>query len=360
MPLYLLDMDTVTQMALGAVIGQAVGHKKLGYKAALYGALGGLIPDLDVLATRFLGPYGTWQYHRHITHSLFFAPVVAPLLASLAWRAHKKVKGHYKTYLWVFLLSIFTHPLLDTLTVYGTMLLAPFSNERFTVSAVSIIDPIYTFILFASLLLPISKRFRAHTGKIALTALMLSTVFLAYCLHQNTKAEKIVAAQLAEQNIKADKVSVYTTIFQPHLRRAVVRQTVEDRELLRVGFVSSLNPQPIVWACQWQDRQAFQDMVFQTEGGRVFDWFADHELSFVRLDNRLVVMDARYGTPGPSVFGFWGLEFTLQGELIDVNQEPVFVRTPRDATKEAISELFKASYGLPNNFLLKENQDCPA
>lgn len=347
-------MDTVTQMALGAVIGQAIGYKKLGWKAPVYGAIGGLIPDLDVLYTDYFGPYGSWQYHRHVTHSLFFAPLVAPLLGWLTWAIHKKIPGHYLTYLWIWFFAIFTHPLLDTLTVYGTQLLSPFSDHRFTISAVSIIDPIYTIPLLIALLLP---RRMAQRG--ATIVLVITTLFLGYCWHLNNKAEDIALQQIAAQNITPTNVSVYTTVFQPFLRRVVVREDIGGTEWIRAGFVSTLNPQPIKWACLKQNGGRYRDMVTQTTGGRLFDWFADGELSFVREGNRITVMDARYGTPGESVFGFWGLEFTLNGDVIDVNQEPAFIRAPRDVTSEALSGLFRASYGLPNDFLLKEDLNCP-
>lgn len=347
-------MDTITQMALGAVIGQAIGYKKLGWNAPVYGAIGGLIPDLDVLYTDYFGPYGTWQYHRHITHSLFFAPLVAPLLGWLTWSIHKKVPGHYLTYAFIWFLAIITHPLLDTLTVYGTMLLAPFSNERFTVSAVSIIDPIYTIPLLIALLLP---RRMAQRG--AAIALVVTTLFLGYCWHLNNKAEDIALTQIAEQNIQPEKVSVYTTIFQPYLRRVVVRENIDGAEWLRVGFVSTWNPQPIKWACLKQNGSTHKDTILKTEGGRLFDWFADGELSYVAHNGTVTVMDARYGTPGPSVFGFWGLEFALDRGIVDVERAPAFVRAPRDVTREALTGLFRAAYGLPNDFLLKEDLDCP-
>lgn len=352
-------MDTITQMALGAVIGQAVGYKKLGWKAPVYGAIGGLIPDLDVLYTDYFGPYGSWQYHRHVTHSLFFAPLVAPLLGWLTWAAHKKIPGHYMTYMWIWFLSIITHPLLDTLTVYGTQLLAPFSDKRFTVSAVSIIDPIYTLPLFIALLFAMIPRWRRYATRSAVIILALTTLFLGYCWHLNNKAEDIALKQIAEQGITPTKVSVYTTIFQPYLRRVVVRENIQGTEWLRAGFVSTWNPHPIKWACLKQNGGSYRDMIMQTEGGRLFDWFADGELSFARDGNRLIVMDARYGTPGASVFGFWGLEFALNGNVVDVNQEPAFIRAPRDVTRAALDGLFRAAYGLPNDFLPKEDINCP-
>ncbi|NND88620.1 MAG: metal-dependent hydrolase, partial [Flavobacteriaceae bacterium] len=43
-------MDSLTQIVLGASVGEAVLGKKIGNKAIWYGAIGGTIPDLDVAA----------------------------------------------------------------------------------------------------------------------------------------------------------------------------------------------------------------------------------------------------------------------------------------------------------------------
>ena len=46
-------MDSITQIVLGAAVGQAVMGKKLGNRAMMWGAIGGTIPDLDVVANFF-------------------------------------------------------------------------------------------------------------------------------------------------------------------------------------------------------------------------------------------------------------------------------------------------------------------
>ena len=43
-------MDTATQALLGAVVGQAGFSHKLGRRALIWGAVGGLLPDLDVFS----------------------------------------------------------------------------------------------------------------------------------------------------------------------------------------------------------------------------------------------------------------------------------------------------------------------
>jgi len=46
-------MDSLTQIVLGAAVAEAVGGKKLGNKAPLWGAIAGTIPDLDVFLRFF-------------------------------------------------------------------------------------------------------------------------------------------------------------------------------------------------------------------------------------------------------------------------------------------------------------------
>ena len=42
-------MDSITQIVLGAACGEIALGKKIGNKAILFGAIGGTIPDLDVI-----------------------------------------------------------------------------------------------------------------------------------------------------------------------------------------------------------------------------------------------------------------------------------------------------------------------
>ena len=46
-------MDSLTQIVLGAAVGEAVLGKKVGNKAMMWGAIAGTIPDLDVLSKLF-------------------------------------------------------------------------------------------------------------------------------------------------------------------------------------------------------------------------------------------------------------------------------------------------------------------
>ena len=74
-------MDSLTQIVLGAAVGEAALGKKVGNKAMVWGAIAGTIPDLDVLSGLFLNDLESLLFHRGITHSIFFAMVMAPILA---------------------------------------------------------------------------------------------------------------------------------------------------------------------------------------------------------------------------------------------------------------------------------------
>lgn len=150
-------MDSLTQIVLGAAVGEAVAGRKMGAKAALWGAIGGTIPDLDVFFRSFYHPFDAALVHRGFSHSLLFALLAGPALGWLFNRIYKR-KYEQKTWIWLWFLAIVTHPLLDIFTNYGTQFLWPF-KWRITFNTVFVIDPLYTvpFLIFLLMAL-FSKR----------------------------------------------------------------------------------------------------------------------------------------------------------------------------------------------------------
>jgi inner membrane protein len=135
-------MDSLTQIVLGAAMGEAVAGRKIGAKAALWGAIGGTIPDLDVFLRFFYDPLDAALVHRGFSHSLVFALLAGPMLG---WLSHKLSKEKFTLNMWTLLwfFSIVTHPLLDIFTNYGTQFFWPFS-PRISFNSVFVIDPLYT------------------------------------------------------------------------------------------------------------------------------------------------------------------------------------------------------------------------
>lgn len=351
-------MDTLTQIVLGACIGQAIGYKKLGAKAMVFGGLGGLIPDLDVMLTPLMGEHATWKYHRHFTHALWFGPVLGSVIGWGLWRLYGRQIGHLWPWLTVMVLSIFTHPILDFFTIYGTQLLAPFSNYRFEIPAVSIIDPIYTLPLLIVLVLVFFKRFKPYAQQMAVVALVFTTSFLMFGWYQNFRAEDIAAAQLKEQNIAYQRLESFTTIFQPFLRRIVVTEA----NGVRVGFVSTFKPQKIYWSCRKNIDDKIIQAILATNDAQVFQWFTGDRLSFSKSNNpnQIKVSDLRYGFEGDSLFGWWGQIFNIsqnsEGQLTAKYLAPLSI--DRNAGFDAIKNLFRAAYGMDNNLLNKHDKNC--
>ncbi|MEM1323695.1 MAG: metal-dependent hydrolase [Bacteroidota bacterium] len=87
-------MDSLTQITLGAAVGEVVLGRKAGNRALLYGAIGGTVPDLDVIANLFTDEMTALALHRGLSHSVFFA-CTAPI--ALGWLTHKLYSsGLYK------------------------------------------------------------------------------------------------------------------------------------------------------------------------------------------------------------------------------------------------------------------------
>lgn len=79
-------MDSLTQIVLGAAVGEIALGKKIGNRALIWGAIGGTIPDLDVIANSFMDPIESLAFHRGITHSIFFSVVGGALFG---WLVHR-------------------------------------------------------------------------------------------------------------------------------------------------------------------------------------------------------------------------------------------------------------------------------
>ncbi len=69
-------MDSLTQIALGAAVGEAVLGKKVGNKAVLWGAVAATIPDLDVIPGSFMDAVAGLDFHRGLSHSILFCLIL--------------------------------------------------------------------------------------------------------------------------------------------------------------------------------------------------------------------------------------------------------------------------------------------
>jgi inner membrane protein len=133
-------VDFVTHAAVGALVGRAVAPRDAepsrARRAALVGALVSVAPDADHVL-EWVDAEAYLVNHRTATHSVVV--LGAAVLVVAIWggenRARRAVLGG---------LALASHLLLDVLTPFGTMLLWPFSDERYAADVLPIVCPWFT------------------------------------------------------------------------------------------------------------------------------------------------------------------------------------------------------------------------
>lgn len=264
-------MDSLTQITLGAAVGEVVLGKKIGNRALLWGAVGGTIPDLDVLSAFFVSEINELAYHRGFSHSIVFAILGAFIFGWLIERMYKSTFHKYwaclgwfaiplgillflyrifdvtsfsaigllvlipmvyflhKTYFvnkrslpeasvrdwqWLFFWSLFTHPLLDCFTTYGTQLFQPFSDYRVAFNAISVADPIYT-VPFLALVIILSwfTRQKPIRRTLAWSGIIVSSFYLAFTVFNKSRVNAIWQNSLQSQNINYSRYMTSPTIL---------------------------------------------------------------------------------------------------------------------------------------------------
>ena len=109
-------MDSLTQIILGAAVGEITLGKKIGNRAMIWGGIGGTIPDLDVLANGFMDSIDALAFHRGISHSLFFSVVGG---AFFAWLVHNLYRHNWhKSWPYKILVALINVAIVISLT-YG-------------------------------------------------------------------------------------------------------------------------------------------------------------------------------------------------------------------------------------------------
>ncbi len=195
-------MDSLTQIVLGASVGEAVAGKKIGNKAMLWGAVAGTIPDLDVLLEPYLDMVAYLATHRGFSHSFTFAILCAPLFAWLLTRIYPQGKAGFRDWWLLFFLGFVTHYLLDAFTTWGTQLFSPFSSYRVAFYSIFVIDPLYTLPFLALLLIAaFYPRRSSRRRTLNYLGLSLSTLYLGVTVVNKQLANSAFEKGLAFKNI---------------------------------------------------------------------------------------------------------------------------------------------------------------
>ena len=222
-------MDSITQIVLGAACGEIALGKKIGNKAILFGAIGGTIPDLDVLIGSLYYPneIDSLAFHRGFMHSIIFAILGAFLFGFISSKAYdygplRKGTTNLKDWIWLFFLSIFTHPILDSFTPYGTQLFLPFSDHRVAFNNIAVADPLYTLpFLLCIIIAMFFNRKNPTRRRWTKAGLYLSSAYMIFTIGNKLHVNHIFKKSFQKANINYSKFSAQPTILNNILWYAV-------------------------------------------------------------------------------------------------------------------------------------------
>jgi inner membrane protein len=352
-------MEPVTQGLLGAAVAQAGWRHRIGRRALLWGALVGMLPDLDVIFVGLHNGFGEFLYHRGTSHSLWFGFVVGPLIGAWLWRRSGR-QHSFATWAGLCIAALVTHPLLDAFTPYGTQLLAPFDRTRFAWQGIAIIDPAYTAILAVAVAIGVWRGVGARTARnAALAALALSTAYLFYGIWLNDRAEDRVRAELRAEGLEPQVVRVYPTFLQTFLRRVVAR----GPDGVRVGLHTPFGDGRPYWEGGFSliEPGAMERDLLASWEGRTFTWFAMQETVTHRQrlpggTTLVSVEDLRYSLPGdPPNRGLWGIRARYDGRGERIGEVQRYSRRRSGRIAPLLWVMWRATWGDYSGMLVEPN-----
>lgn len=297
-------MDLLTHAAVGAAGATAIARRPEARAAALAGALGGLLPDADILIRTDADPLLALEFHRHFTHSLAFAPVGAAVAAGLAWWLLRRRLPFARVYLYC-LMGYILSPLLDACTSYGTHLLWPFADRPVAWNIVSVIDPLITLAVVVPLLIALLRR----SPGFARAAMAAGLAGLAIGMLQHERAERLARELAASRGHAPERLIVKPTLANMVLWRSVYLHDGRfHADAVRAGLPGSERVYPGESALR-VDPDRDLDL---PPGSRLradlarFERFADGMMVRHPAEPRMIG-DARYSMLPTSIEPLWGI-----------------------------------------------------
>lgn len=300
-------MDPLTQGLLGGAAAYVVCGRRLGPRALLIGAAGGVLPDADVFIRSASDPLLAVEMHRQFTHALAFIPI-GGFIAALPWIVRKKHRALWKPIVGAAIVGYATHGPLDACTTYGTQLLWPFSNARVAWDAISVIDPIFTLLLLFGIIAAAVRR----TSWPATIALGLCLLYLLAGGVQLERASRVQEQLAATRGHSIARGKVFPTIGNNLVWRSLYRsgeRLYVDR--IRVPWFGEphFSPGTSVRSVDENDLAADERSVPRVvEDFRRFQWFSDGWLAR-DADDPSVIGDVRYSMRTDAFDAIWGIRF---------------------------------------------------
>jgi inner membrane protein len=317
-------LDSLTQIVLGASVGEVVLGKKVGNKAILWGAIAGTLPDLDVLLRYFTDEISSTQMHRGFSHSIVFAVLIAPLLGWIAKKIHFKLKEvSFKDWTKLFFWTTVTHPLLDAHTTWGTQFFWPF-NYRLAYQNIFVVDPLYTlpFLMFLIIVMTLKKdnpkrsKFNTIGLSVSSTYLLLTLIF------------KWISFQEFKEGLENQEIEYVEIDTKPSPLNSILWSSlIETDKGYRTAYYSLFDKQEITYSKEFLKNHHLLEPYLEE---KVIKQLIDISAGWYRIEEKngkLLFWDLRFGQMGMDVNNasfLWYYELNIEenGNMSAIKRQP--------------------------------------
>ena len=223
-----------------------------------------------------------------------------------------------------------THGLLDFATSYGTMLLWPFSEERFAASIISIIDPLFTVPVVALVAVAGIKRSSLY----ARLALVWICLYLTLATVQRNAALELAENMLAARGHTSERLTVKPTFGNILVWRSVYEAAGRFHvDGLRVGIAPRVYPGPTVLRLN-PDRD-FPWLNPKSQQRRDIERFVQFSQGYASksLDDPNAIIDVRYAFLPHTLGALWSIVLSRN---VGLEQHVQFQTNRRDASAQLL------------------------
>lgn len=297
-------MDPVTHGVVGAMAAFTVSGADRRGSAVVIGASAAMLADVEAFIHIPSDPLFNLEIHRQFTHSLIFIPVGALFAAAIFWLVFRKRQSFLQTYIAAFA-GYATHWFMDLITSYGTELLWPFSDTRFALNIVSVVDPVISggLVVFTALGIWLNRSWLIGVSWGWLFLLLANGWF------QNDRAEAFMNQYASERGHTISRSVIKPTIGNQVLWRAtyIYGDSIQT-DGVRTGFTGGLKLytgesapliQPEVDFGRWKGTTLYQDLI---RFKRLSEGYLVHHPEY-----QDVIGDARYSMLPTSLIPLWGV-----------------------------------------------------
>ncbi|MBX7051335.1 MAG: metal-dependent hydrolase [Flavobacteriales bacterium] len=287
-------MDSLSQIVLGAAVGELTLGKKIGNKAQLIGAIAGTIPDLDILLNPFFTDEITkLQIHRSYSHSMFIHLLLAIPFAWLTYRIFKR-KINFREWYGLWVLGFITHTLLDCCTTYGTQLLLPFTNYLIGFNNIAVVDPFWTIPFMLILIVCLFyKRENKNRMRWAIASVTYAMLYMGYTLINKYNVHQQFKAELERQHISYESLYTSPSMFNNWLWSGIA----VSQDTIRFGEFSTLQENGEV---KWVSYARHMELLDNHPASReieVLQWFGQGKTFVREVNGEIHYFIGKWGRP---------------------------------------------------------------